>query len=346
MSTPIREALSPYVMPAARGVPSTLAEEQTPGRPYEKPWSPYGRSEGWSPYGESEGEKPAPARLSLGREMSNGAGQFGGRARMPMGFGGINFTPYGPGNTLRGQQIAPQGLGGMGAQASPEAARARELAAADLEGLSGPDRGSIASSTLQRLIADTEPAFQQELRGVGQKAAALGRLGSGMTTSDLGDVSQRRNQAITSEAGRLSGEAAGAQLADRLDIFGARSGAASRFQGDDLAREGQAYSQGRDIRNEYRGERDFQDYMANKATDDQVRQLLLEDQLLNSSFGRDQQRLGTLSTGYGGVPTGAYQQAAGGYADQAAGNLDTVAQLGALYGSQRRGPMDWSEVWR
>ena len=283
-----------------------------------------------------------------GGTISNGEGAFGGRARnpgqtptvnpaVPMGFGGINFTPYGPGNTLRGTQITPgQGTGGIGGQMSQEASRARELASADLEGLSGPDRGSIASDTLRRLIADTQPQFEQELRGVGQRSAALGRLGSGMTTSDLGDVSQRRNQAITSEAGRLAGEAAGASLADRLDVFGARSGAASRFQGDDLAREGQAFSQGQGVRNEYRGERDFQDYMANQATDDQVRQLLLEDQMLNSSFGRDQSRLGTLSTGFGGVPDDAYARAAGNYSDQAQGNLDTVAQLAALYGNRRR----------
>ena len=76
--------------------------------------------------------------------------------------------------------------------------------------------------------------------------------------------------------------------------------------------------------------------MANQATNDQVRQLLLEDQMLNSSFNRDQSRLATQSTGFGPPPVDAYQTAATQYGNQAQGNLDTVAQLAAAYGNRRR----------
>ena len=254
--------LSPYETVASRGVPRTLAEEETkvklprpptlgpitstvappltPG-----PMTPIQQlGPGPTPIQPQQPNNPTPQTPNNPTVTKNPA------SVRPMGFGGINFTPYGPGNTLRNQQIAPQGLGGVGGEMSPQATRARELASMDLENLGGPDRGQIASDTLRRLIADTEPAFQQELRGVGQRSAALGRLGSGMTTSDLGDVSQRRNQAITSEAGRLADEAASASLSDRLDVFGARSSAASRFQGDDLSREAQSYNQGRGIRDE------------------------------------------------------------------------------------------------
>ena len=353
---------SPYETTAARGVPTRLATDEAPTRlpraplgpvtstvapplapptntplqqlgPGPTPITPQQPTSTLRPMPETivhNPTNPTPQTPAPTGPVKNPA------SAVPMGFGGINFTPYGPGNTLRNQQITPTGLGGVGGQVSQQATRARELAAADLEGLGGPDRAQIASDTLRRLIADTEPAFQQELRGVGQRASALGRLGSGMTTSDLGDGSQRRNQAITSEAGRLASEAAGQTLADRMDVFGARSGASSQWGGDDLARESQAFNQGQGIRNEYRGERDFQDYMANQATDDQVRQMLLEDQMLNSSFNRDQSRLGSLSTGFGNVPDDAYRSAADSYGNQAQGNLDTVAQLAALYGNRRR----------
>ena len=218
---------SPYETVAGRGVPAQLAEGDKPDRLTRLPQSTLGpvMSSVAPPLAPKPGpttlpmqqmaggmpgqalpatgvQAPAPAGAPAGTQGAAG----GARPSVPPGFGGINFTPYGPGNTLRSQQITPNGLGGVGGQMSQEATRARQLASMDLEGLGGPDRGQIASDTLQRLIRDTEPQFQQELRGVGQKAAALGRLGSGMTTSDLGDVSQRRNQAITSEASRLASE--------------------------------------------------------------------------------------------------------------------------------------------
>ncbi len=336
---------SPYEVLAGRGVAEPLAREEVP---LKKPNPLQGLTLGGTRTEPTINGKPAPGLYPLPGSGTTGMGPTATQQpsgtrpgtpsalpARPMGFGGINFTPFGPNNTLRAQQITPQGMGGVGGQMSQQASRARDLASADLEGLGGPDRASIASSTLQRLIQDTEPAYQKELRGVGQKAAALGRLGSGMTTSDLGDVSQRRNQAIVSEAGRLADQAAGQTLGDRLDVFGARNSAARGWGSDDLAREDQSYRQGRGIRDEYRGERDYQDYMARSATDDQVRQLLLEDQMLNSSFNRDQSRLGTLSTGFGNVPTDAYGDAADRYGELAGGNLDTVAQLMAMYGQRR-----------
>ena len=195
-----------------------------------------------------------------------------------------------------------------------------------MQGLWGPDRASLAESTFNRLRQSTEPAFQKELQGVGQKAAALGRLGAGMTTSDLGDVVQRREQGLTYEAGRLADEAAGKSLDDRLNVAGARLGASGQFTDEDLGRSGAyrslsdlTYGQGRGLRdeermdddrgferdaymrNELRGERDFQNNMSKEAFDQMVRQRSLEEMLLNGEFGRDMDYTSMLlGTGYGG----------------------------------------------
>ena len=291
------------------------------------------------------------------------------RSMLPPTVPGASFSSFGPSSTLRGIQIAPgtdprlaqtqtgvdqasQALSGYsGSAISPEASRARSLALSDLEALRGPDRSQIASDTLQRLIADTNPQYEKELQGVGQRAAALGRLGSGVTTSDLGDVAQRRQQAIASEAGRLSSEAAGLTLSDRLQQQQAAQSASSQFTGEDINRAGfdldtrraqlsdlaglenQQYLQGLGAREEIRGERGYQNDLASQATEDQVRQLLLEDQLLGSAFNRDQARLGTLSQGYGGNPAGTLQSGAGYYGGQAGGSMDAAAQYAALLGS-------------
>lgn len=98
-----------------------------------------------------------------------------------------------------------------------------------------PDRASLASSSLQRMIEDSNPQFQQDLRAVGQKAAALGRVGSGMTTSDLGDVAQRRNEQIVRRAADLADNAAGLSLSDQQAKLAAAQGTTSALGGLDTS---------------------------------------------------------------------------------------------------------------
>jgi hypothetical protein len=88
----------------------------------------------------------------------------------------------------------------------------------------GPDRQALASRAFERLGAETAPRFQQELRGVGQRAAALGRVGAGLTTSDLGTVQQRREEFLGRAREGLSDRAAGQELGDRIASLNALLG--------------------------------------------------------------------------------------------------------------------------
>lgn len=243
---------------------------------------------------------------------------------------------------------------------SPEAAGARSQASATLQGLEGPDRAQIADDIFGRLVESSRPAYEQELRGVGQKAAAFGRLGSGMTTSDLGDVQQRREEGLTRARGQLASEAAGLSLQDRVQKLASELSAGASFQNADLAQagfgldqagtqanlygtgfdasraglsdlaglEGMQYGQGAGQRNELRGERDFQNLLARLSVDDRVRQTLTEDQLLNSAVDRENSRLNLMgSSGFGGLPTGTLQNAALNQAGQAGASGQTAADI-------------------
>lgn len=323
-------------------------------------------------------------------------------------------------------------LYGAASGTTDEAMMARQMMLQDLQGLEGPDRGQIASDTLNRLVTDTEPQFQEALRGVGQDAAKFGRLGSGITTSRLGDVLSEREAGINSARQGLASEAAGLQLQDALNVYGARAGASSQLTGEDLARggfdlsrgsaqqglgsqlegmsranrgeqvgerdfaagqditqanlagsranalaalsdqsfgrgsairgeqrldsntafdqnraalsdlsqlEGQQYGQDRGYRDELRSERGYQDDLARDATDQQVRQLQLEDALLNSSFNRDTTRLGQLSqVGYGtNPPSQELQNQAWNLGGQSDAQIQSLMQFLSSYGATQGG---------
>lgn len=285
---------------------------------------------------------------------------------------GMDLQPFGIGSNLRGTQITPgvdprlagtQGMvdsaaarlaGSTGSPVSSEAQFARGATLDALRGLRGPDRGAIAADVFSRLRRDTQPAFEEELRGVNRAAAAGGRLGSGVTTTRLGDVASNREQFLSQAAERLASEAASASLGDRLGVLGATSAAGGQFAGEDLARagfdlgrdrarlsdlaglEGQQFAEGASNRGEFRTERDFQDRLARFAQGDAVQRALLEDQLLNSAFGRDQSILAMLAgTGYGGgSPSGTLLDAAGIRAGNARSGTDSLSSL--LYELARR----------
>jgi hypothetical protein len=95
-----------------------------------------------------------------------------------------------------------------------------------------PDRGQLAQDMYGVLEERARPGFDQRLRSVGQKAAAWGRMGAGLTTSELGDVEMTHNRDLDLSRRQLAAEGAGYTLDDRLkqlgaakDVFGAVSSA-------------------------------------------------------------------------------------------------------------------------
>jgi hypothetical protein len=193
-----------------------------------------------------------------------------------------------------------------------------------LENLQGPDRAKLAMDAFQRFQEQGDPAYQTRLREVGQKAAALGRIGAGMTTSDLGDVNVRREQELLREQGRLSGEAAGLSLQDRLAAqSGLESGA-----GTLAGLGGEEFNRGIQQRHELRGERGYQGDLAERAQQariDQERAEFDRQQQETENKLREQQILSGLVQGspyspYAGLQ-GASQLGGGG------GTADFFSQL-------------------
>lgn len=115
---------------------------------------------------------------------------------------------------------------------------ARSMAMGDLASLRGPDRGQIAADVFSQLEEASRPRFEQDIQNVGRKASALGRLGAGMTTSELGDVVSNRERDLSLAKRGLASDAASQSLSDRLGVFNASLGASGQFTNEDLARAG------------------------------------------------------------------------------------------------------------
>lgn len=129
------------------------------------------------------------------------------------------------------QQIAPTASARTGRYAGLVDEAASELA-------TGPDREALALRAFQRLLDETAPQYAQELRQVNDAAAAGGRVGSGLTTNDLGTVAQRRNESLTRAQQALADQAAGLTLSDqaaRTSALAGLEGSARGFDASDRA---------------------------------------------------------------------------------------------------------------
>lgn len=191
--------------------------------------------------------------------------------QQPDGGGDRFITPFGPGNDLVYGQINPEG--------SDRLKQYQDQLLSYSQGLADtPDRNELARQSWEQIAQASEPEFQKELQGVGQKAAALGRIGSGITTSELGDVTLQREKYLGNLQRQLATEASGQTLSDRLARLQAGQGL-----------EAQQYGQEAGNRAELRGERGYQHDVAQEPYQQQLQQIALRDALINSEFGRQLQ---------------------------------------------------------
>ena len=116
----------------------------------------------------------------------------------------------------------------------------------------GPDRVQLAIDAFNRYREEREPQFAARQRQIGQRAATLGRIGAGMTTTELADSGVLFRRDLDREERRLRDEAVGLELSDRRSILDASLTAGSTFTGEDLATAG--FEQG--LRGEARTERE------------------------------------------------------------------------------------------
>lgn len=274
---------------------------------------------------------PTPGGLGGGLSTSPASQQpLGSTAPPPSSIEGFTSD-----ENLRASQINPATLTGQtnaldqafratGQQAemSPELQAARSQALEQMGSLGGPDRTQLALDAFKQFQEAGEPAFQQRLTDVGRKAAALGRIGSGVTTTELGDVQLQREKDLSRRGQELSTQAAGQTLQDRLQALQGSLGAAGTFGAQDIAGgqlglgragmlgqlAGQQFGQGLTGREEMRGERGYQDQMAQSAMDRRVQQALLQSQLGGQQFNQQLQQLQLAGQlGLGGNPFGYLQ---------------------------------------
>lgn len=183
-----------------------------------------------------------------------------------------SLSSYGPGNDLIGTQIAPT---------------------------AGPDRAALAQQSYDLLQQQAEPAYQQQLRQVGQDAAKFGRIGSGLTTSALGDVQSQHQRDLSQAQQNLSINAAGQTLADQSAL-----------------------------RSELRGERTYEGGQQTQAQQDAINQQILQDQLLNSSNSRSNSQIQNLiQLGQNGNPASTLLNASGQAGNQAGQTSSSAADL-------------------
>jgi len=173
--------------------------------------------------------------------------------------------------------------------------RADEIAAARLEGLNDlPNRTQLALEAFDIYQRQSDPAYQQRLRGVTDLAAATGRIGSGVTTSNLGDVASERNRELGLLKENLANETAGLRLQDEMDILNAALGSASEFQRRNISNQGFELT----LRDEARGEenrladlnyRDRNEYRDERGRLDSLSQLDIENRLRQRQQEQDEQ---------------------------------------------------------
>ena len=138
---------------------------------------------------------------------------------------------------------------------------ADDLRSKQITPTAGPSRSQIALQRLKSFDMDTEDKRRRETQQIGRDAAGLGRLNSGMVTTDLGSLEERLQRAREQMLLNLSADTAEGEIGD------------ARFDRDEL-----------------RTERGFQSGAAQQGQENRIRQIMLEDQLLGNQFGRDYDR--------------------------------------------------------
>lgn len=119
---------------------------------------------------------------------------------------------------------------------SGESDAARRYASEALGSLNGaPSRAQLAADAFDLIQQRGAPQYEQELRGVGKRAAALGRIGAGMTTNELTDVFSQRQRDLDLTRRELANSAAGMELSDRTNRLSSSLGAMGAFGGEDRA---------------------------------------------------------------------------------------------------------------
>jgi hypothetical protein len=180
----------------------------------------------------------------------------------------------------QGSQFTPGG-GGMPAQLS---GGINDLLS---KIMSGPDRAKLAGDTYSTLEERARPGYEQRLRSVGQKAAALGRVKAGLTSIHNRDLDLSRRE--------LAAGAAGQTLDDQLKALQAARGVGNDYSSASLGASNAASNANQQAFENYL-RLSNQGYGRERDTyGDQLGERAYGDDLSERNFGRSRQALGDLS---------------------------------------------------
>lgn len=259
-------APKPMVGPSVPGiaptVPTTMAGQQPIGSPLPPP--------------------PSGLAITPGAQPN-----IGPTAPPPVGG---PLQDFGPGNDLRSTQVNPYTGERLSGIQSGTDVLFRALQ-------NGPNLTDAAKQAFDVLGQQTAERRKLGIQDIGRNAARLGRLGSGMVTTDLGNLEDTLQQHENQARQQLASQVAFSQGNEARANLGAAQGL-----------ENQIYGQGVGARNEVRGERDYQQQLAQRAQDQEI----LRKQL-QVAYQQYLQQLGL--------------QGAGLYGDQAAASQDAAANL-------------------
>ena len=259
------------------------------------------------------GEGPTPITPSVGPTQAPSAG---GRPETS-NFGSQAITQFDRENNLISSQINPLATDRL------RGTRGAVDEAAQAFGTAAPDRGELARREFARFREEDEPNFQARVRDIGRNAATFGRIGSGVTTTRLGDLGLERERDINRRFESLSDRAAGQTLGDRFQQLSGLAGL-----------EAQQSGQGFRERGELRGERGFQEGLDRRGVEDQIRQRLLENQEQGTAFDQQfaqQNLLGQQSFGQSPIELALAQ----GIGQRGQGTQDAIARMLQALGQSR-----------
>lgn len=102
-----------------------------------------------------------------------------------------------------------------------------------------PDRGELAREQMQFFNEDNAENLRNQTRDIGREAAAFGRIGSGVTTSKVGDAFVEAEKARARQEAMLANQTAGLELQDRMGALSGLSGVQNQLYGQDVGRRGE-----------------------------------------------------------------------------------------------------------
>lgn len=279
--------------------------------PWELPYSPPGGPIGIGPEGPTD---TTPWELPIDRPfqpLPKGEPLPGRPPEAAPAPGPVQGLPeelptFGPDSNLINTEVLPQ--------ADPRLMRLQGLTDDLLQRMTtGPNRFDIAKQYWDEFQKETQGGYDRSFADARNEAAAHGRLKSGMLTNTYGDLAESRARDLDVARSRYLTDALQGTIGDTRNQLADVSGV-----------EGQAYGEGVGNRNEVRGERGYQQNMAEQALIRRIMQQAAESGMDTTAFN---QAIAQWQAGQANNPTGALETGAAQAGNEAAGQSQDVEEL-------------------